>query len=166
MADGLPIERCPFCVPNVNNVKFAESQNFVAVYNIAPILPGHSLVVPKRHVRSVLQLSDDELCEMMTFSRKVINILLTAFGAVAFDWTIQDGEAAGQTVPHFHLHIIPRKFGDLPTPGSWYPKLRESQEDIIDSEKRPRFSPDEMKRIVSKLREVGNDLYPDLYTAT
>lgn len=161
--EKIGISRCPFCAPDVNRIKFAESANFAAVYNIAPILPGHSLIVPKRHVRSVLQLSDDELCEMMTFSRKVINILLAAFGAIAFDWTIQDGEAAGQTVPHFHLHLIPRRFKDLPTPGDWYPRLKESQEKVIDSEHRPRLTPEEMDKVVAKLREVGKDLYPDMY---
>ena len=156
------VVRCPFCPPNVDKVKFAESKHFVAVYNIAPILPGHSLIVPKRHVSSVLHLSEGELCEMMLFSRRVIEILKVAFKAMAFDWTIQDGEAAGQTVPHFHLHLIPRRYNDLPQPGDWYPKLRESQVQIIDSEQRDKLSPQEMQQIIANLVEVVSQIDPAL----
>ena len=152
------IENCPFCNPNIEDTKFCESENFLAIYNVAPILPGHSLVIPKRHVKSALELNDSELCELMIFSRRTVEILIEAFGAKGFNWTIQDGEDAGQTVPHFHLHLIPRKQDDLAHPGDWYPKLQKSQEKIIDSDARPKLSDSEMKQVVKKIRQVARKL--------
>ena len=149
------VENCPFCNPGVDETKFAESANFLAIYNAAPILPGHSLVIPRRHLNSLRDLTDSELCEMMIFSRSTVRILLETFGVGAFNWTIQDGEAAGQTVPHLHLHLIPRELNDLPHPGDWYPLLRKSQAEIIDSDSRPRLTSEDMKPIVTKIRETA-----------
>ena len=115
--------KCPFCRPWISEAVFAESQNFMAVYNIAPILPGHSLIVPKRHLESILDLSENELSEMMIFARKVTTVLLEVFHAEAFDWSVQDKEAAGQTISHLHLHMVPRLVGDLNEPGNWYPEI-------------------------------------------
>ncbi len=146
---------CPFCDPSIEFATFGKSGHFRAVYNLAPILPGHALVMPKRHVTSLLDLSEEELSEMMVFSRRVVKVLLAAFGARAFDWTIQEGVEAGQSVPHLHLHLIPRKAEDLPQPGDWYPRLMDSLTiDAIDSEQRPRLHAEEMKRIVEHLRKV------------
>jgi len=152
------ITSCPFCKPNVEDIKFYESENFLAIYNVAPILPGHSLVIPRRHVKSMMELSDPELCELMIFSRRTVKLLLEVFGVRAFNWTIQDGDEAGQTIPHFHLHLIPRKQGDLPHPGDWYPKLKERNAEIIDSDSRPKLSNDEMSQIVEKIRQTVIDL--------
>jgi bis(5'-adenosyl)-triphosphatase len=146
---------CPFCEPNVDAATFAGSEHFRAVYDISPILPGHSLVTPKRHVTSLMDLSEPELGEMMVFSRQVLKVLLLAFQGQGFDWTIQEGKVAGQSVPHLHLHLLPRKENDLPQPGDWYPLLRDSLNgDVIDSEKRPRLGREEMGRIVRHLRQV------------
>lgn len=144
---------CPFCNSNIDKSRFSESENFLAIYNIAPILPGHSLIIPKRHVESLLELNNEELHEMMIFSRNTTKMLLEMFKSSGFDWTIQEGEDAGQSVPHLHLHLIPRKSNDLPQPGDWYPLLRESESEIIESSTRARLLPDEMKLIVSEIQK-------------
>lgn len=144
---------CPFCNEIIQRAQFAESDNFRAIYNRAPILPGHSLVIPKQHVESMMELTENELAEMMTFSRKVIRILFKTFQAQAFDLTIQDGAAAGQTVPHLHLHLIPRISADLPNPGDWYPLLEKSQAESVDSELRTRLTPNQIDAIVKKIRD-------------
>ena len=149
---------CPFCSTNIRETVFAESENFRAIYNIAPILPGHSLIIPKHHLQSLMDLSESELCEMMIFGRNVVRILLSAFGVAAFNWTIQEGEEAGQTVPHLHMHLIPRESNDLPRPGDWYPLLRESQSAVIDSDSRPQLTPHEMKEVVTRIRHVAKKL--------
>ena len=148
---------CPFCREEVQADHFAGSDNFLALYNLAPILPGHSLVIPRRHILSLMDLDDRELCELTLFSRDVVKILQKAFGSRAFDWTIQEGLEAGQTIPHLHLHIIPRVQGDLPQPGDWYPLLEQSEAEIIDSEARPKLTEDEMRAIVRRLREIRNE---------
>lgn len=146
------IKNCPFCSARVKNSTFTESENFRAIYNIAPILPGHSLIVPKQHITSLLDLNEAELCELMVFGRDIVTILLQAFNVKAFNWTIQEGEEAGQTISHLHLHLIPRKPNDFPQPGDWYPKLLKREAEMIDSESRPQLTPEEMKNMVSHIR--------------
>jgi len=143
---------CIFCEEVVKNVTFAECGDFRAIYNIAPILSGHSLIIPRYHISSLLELSDDEVTEMVKFSRVVVRNLVRIFGAQGFNWTIQEGAPAGQTVAHLHLHLIPRNDGDLPTPGDWYPRLLENESKAIDSEDRPRLTPDEMRRVTAHIR--------------
>lgn len=146
---------CPFCSAVDNDLWFCESENFVAIYNIAPILPGHSMIIPKNHYSNVLDMDNDKLSEMMIFSREVINILTIAFKAESYNWTIQDGEPAGQTVDHVHMHIIPRTEGDLPDPGDWYPLLQKSTTDNIDSSLRAKFNNQEYQNIINHLKAIG-----------
>jgi bis(5'-adenosyl)-triphosphatase len=148
---------CPFCEDKIKESVFAESENFRAIYNLAPILPGHSLVIPKKHTISLLDLSDMELSEMIIFAKKVTQILLEAFNSVSFNWSIQDSEAAGQTVSHLHLHIVPRYTGDLPDPGDWYPKINNNLNEILDSDSRDKLSQDQLEKIVAKLKRIGRD---------
>lgn len=137
----------PFNLEKVQEQIFMETKNFIALYNIAPIVPGHSLIVPKRYVESLFDFSDDELCELILFSKNVALILRRAFNADAFNWSIQELEEAGQTVSHFHLHIIPRKIKDLPEPGAWFEK-------IIDSKSRTRLPKSEMIEIVNRIKKI------------
>ncbi|MBK8209018.1 MAG: HIT family protein [Rhodospirillales bacterium] len=143
---------CPFCVAGIASAAFADDERFLALYDISPVLPGHSLIVPRRHVKSLLGLSDEELAAMMVFARRTTRLLTRVFSADGFDWAIQDGAAAGQTVPHLHLHIIPRHDGDLPDPGDWYPALIASEAATIDSRLRPRLTTAEHAQITEKLR--------------
>jgi bis(5'-adenosyl)-triphosphatase len=149
------IETCPFCADAIAADTFLETPRFRAVYNVAPILPGHSLIIPKRHVDSFLALSDDECSEMALFSRKVVKLLLPVFNAQSFNWTIQEGAEAGQSISHMHLHVIPRLPGDLPAPGDWYPLLKHWEHETIDSEQRPRLSAPERQEIVNQLRAAA-----------
>lgn len=143
---------CPFCKA-VDASQFATSERFRALYNVAPILPGHSLVIPKRHVETLMDLSEDELHEMVSFARHVMKALLSVFQVSGFNWTIQEGDEAGQTVPHLHLHLIPRRPNDLPQPGDWYPLMLRSEREAIDSVSRKRLPDEEMRRMVLRLRK-------------
>jgi len=136
---------CPFCATGISELSFMESDRFRAVVNIAPILPGHSLIVPKRHVESLLALDDGEVAEMVKLSRGAIALLARVHRSDGFDWTIQESEAAGQSLPHLHLHLIPRMKGDLPDPGEWYRLL-------IEFRDRPRLTHKEMVRQAQQLR--------------
>ena len=139
---------CPFCAPEAADITFMESYRFRAVVNVAPILPGHSLIIPKRHVASLLGLSDDEVVEMVELSRRAVALLMRFYGSAGFDWTIQESEAAGQSVPHLHLHLIPRRRGDLPDPGDWYPRL-------IEHNQQPRLTHEAMRQIADQLRQAN-----------
>ncbi|HLF26347.1 MAG TPA: HIT domain-containing protein [Anaerolineae bacterium] len=138
---------CPFCAETIDAISFLESERFRAIVNVAPILPGHSLIVPKRHVESLVALSDDEIAELVRLSRQAVALLMRVHRSDGFDWTIQESEAAGQSVPHLHLHLIPRTRGDLPQPGDWYIRLIEERE-------RSRLSLDQMKQAARQLRRA------------
>ncbi len=148
---------CPFCEITISEAAFARSTNFLAIYNIAPILPGHSLIIPIKHIESLLALPADELNEFTLFSRSVTIILLKVFNAEAFNWSIQDKEEAGQSIAHLHLHIVPRYKNDLPDPGDWYPKIRENTNEILDNPARQRIPSNEMRIIVDELRKESKN---------
>ncbi|WMJ74839.1 HIT domain-containing protein [Cytophagaceae bacterium ABcell3] len=146
---------CPFCNVSENDAFFSSS-NFLAIYNLAPILPGHSLIIPRKHKESLFELSDDELGEFMKLGRDVAKILSYELNTDAFDWTIQEKEAAGQTVPHLHLHVIPRRLNDLPSPGDWFQELEKSKAE--DSRKRKKLSCDQLSAITKRLKGVAEGL--------
>lgn len=146
---------CPFCNINTDKTEFAESQNFRGIYNIAPILPGHSLIIPKSHVTSLLDLDEADIAEMVSFSQKCVRMLQKAFNTTGFNWTIQEGEEAGQTVRHLHLHLIPRKRNDLPHPGDWYPKLLQSESELIDSDERHKLSEEQVAVVVAMIKNLA-----------
>lgn len=77
-----------------------------------PIVPGHALVCPIRVVETCEQLRQEEWQEILSLKGQVCNALKDVFGSEGFNFAWNDGENAGQTVPHFHLHIVPRKAGD------------------------------------------------------
>ena len=146
-----PVENCLFCRKEIIGKSFCTTSGFSAIYNIAPILPGHSLIIPNNHCESLFELSEDELGEMMVFARKITAALKTVFKCDGFDWTIQDGVTAGQTVPHLHLHIIPRKPLDLPESSEWYSKIPENENQMLDSDHRMRLNIQEYNTITAML---------------
>ena len=144
---------CPFCAENIQQGAFASENGFLALYNHSPILPGHSLIVPVRHLSSLFELSEDEISAFFSFARKVTAFLTQAYASDAYDWSLQEGEAAGQSVDHLHLHIIPRNPGDLPEGEDWYVQLEEQRKMPIDSKERRILNEWEYKGICDKLRE-------------
>jgi bis(5'-adenosyl)-triphosphatase len=151
-------QECPFCAPWADRATFAETPDFRALYNISPILPGHVLIVPKMHVTSLMELDENCLCGFFVFARSVTSFLQGVFHSTGFNWTIQSGEAAGQTVSHLHLHLIPRKSGDLQSPGDWYPAVRQSESVLLDDSKRARLNDKEIAQVVGHLRSEWSRL--------
>jgi histidine triad (HIT) family protein len=93
--------------------KVFESQSLLAFLDIHPINPGHTLVVAKRHVESFTDLTADEIAAITGAAQlvaKQLKLLLPWCEGVSL--SLADGVAAGQEVPHAHLHVIPRKSGD------------------------------------------------------
>lgn len=145
---------CPFCRTDLAAKSFMSNDQFLALYNIAPVLPGHSLVVPRRHARSLMDLTAGEISGLFLFSRQVTTLLMKAFGGSGFDWSLQDGKPAGQTVDHLHLHIIIRKDNDLASPGEWYPKVEKADNTLPDSFDRKQLADAEYNRISGYLRNL------------
>jgi bis(5'-adenosyl)-triphosphatase len=96
----------------------------------------------------LLALTNLEISHLFQLARRATDILLQEFEGEGFDWTLQDGEAAGQTVPHVHLHVVPRKRGDL-LDGDWH-------QQVLDSASRPPLSAEELQAVVERLRHAAH----------
>ncbi|EED20746.1 HIT domain protein [Talaromyces stipitatus ATCC 10500] len=105
-----PIYFGPFLV--TSQVFYLTPLSF-ALVNLKPIIPGHVLVSPRRCVPRVSDLTPDETTDLFLTVRKVGRIIERVYGATSLNIAIQDGVDAGQSVPHVHTHIIPRKKADL-----------------------------------------------------
>ena len=154
---------CPFCDKNIMSSVFYRQGNTLAIYNIAPVLPGHSLIITERHFTSLLDLSKEEMLEFFTTARKALQILMKAFHTDAFDWSVQEKPEAGQTIEHLHLHIVPRLKDDLKHPGDWYPLVQYNDTEIIDSLNRKRISHEDMQQIVRELKKTAAALFPQRF---
>ena len=108
-------EPCPFCaLPESRFV--AACASGVVIRDAYPVSPGHTLVIPRRHVGSFFDLTADERRELLALLDQARTKLLDSLHPDGFNIGINDGPAAGQTVPHLHIHLIPRYQGDQPDP--------------------------------------------------
>jgi diadenosine tetraphosphate (Ap4A) HIT family hydrolase len=104
---------CPYCtLPEIQERKITENDLAWAFPTNIPITVGHTLVVPKRHVAKYEDLTKEEKEAIEEIRVKIINSLRKSFGAEGFNYAWNEEKLAGQSVPHFHLHIVPRKEGD------------------------------------------------------
>lgn len=102
---------------------FLRTRRSAAFVNLRPIVPGHVLVVPETIVPTMDRLSAEEYTDLWLAVRRVQEALKEHFKVSAFNVAVQDGEAAGQSVPHVHVHILPRKSGDLERNDDVYDEL-------------------------------------------
>ena len=106
---------CPFCALPPERIWF-QDQLTLAFHDGYPISPGHTLVIPRRHVASLFDLPGDELAHLWDQVRHVRQLLMGQFHPDAFNIGLNDGEPAGQTVMHAHIHVVPRFRGDVADP--------------------------------------------------
>lgn len=99
-------------LPEIKARTIAENETAWAFLTNIPITPGHCLISPKRVVATVDELTQAELLDIFALLQTVKNGLKTAYGAEGFNCAWNEGEAYGQSVPHFHLHVVPRTPGD------------------------------------------------------
>lgn len=106
---------CIFCRITAGDVsahRVAENGEVLAVLDIFPHAKGHTVVMPKAHVETVLECSPELGMAFFVVLREAVRILNAAFGPDGFTIGINHGTMAGQAVPHLHAHIIPRYTGD------------------------------------------------------
>jgi diadenosine tetraphosphate (Ap4A) HIT family hydrolase len=106
---------CPFCHLEKSRIH-AESELALAFLDAFPVTQGHMLVVPKRHVASLFDLSEDEQAAVWKVVTLVRDKLIADLKPDGFNVGINDGASAGQTVMHAHVHVIPRRKGDVADP--------------------------------------------------
>ena len=103
---------------------FYRSPLSAAFVNLRPIVPGHVLVVPLRIVARMEDLTEQEYHDMWESVRVVQNMLGKCYEAAGFNVAVQDGSAAGQSVPHVHVHVLPRVEGDFERNDDVYDELQ------------------------------------------
>jgi diadenosine tetraphosphate (Ap4A) HIT family hydrolase len=106
---------CPFCALMPERI-VASNEVALVIRDGFPVSLGHTLVIPRRHAASFFELDADEregVLALLDVAKQGLDLECRPAG---YNIGINDGPAAGQTVPHLHLHLIPRYVGDQPDP--------------------------------------------------
>ena len=106
---------CIFCKIIAGEItchKIYEDDQVIAFLDIKPVNAGHALVVPKKHYENLEEISEADFLALMLIVKKIGGLLKTRLGVEAYNVGINNGAAAGQVVPHVHVHVIPRHAGD------------------------------------------------------
>jgi diadenosine tetraphosphate (Ap4A) HIT family hydrolase len=106
---------CPFCSLPKDRI-IAQNDCAVAIADESPVNPGHTLVIPRRHVESWFDTDEAERQGILRLVDELKSRLDAEHGPDAWNIGINDGLAAGQTIMHLHIHLIPRYSGDVDDP--------------------------------------------------
>jgi diadenosine tetraphosphate (Ap4A) HIT family hydrolase len=107
---------CLFC--NMDEDRIIMENNFTyAIYDAFPVSLKHALIIPKRHVQTYFDLTGDEVISSNSMIKKLRDIILNEDSRVeGFNIGVNNGEVAGQTILHCHIHLIPRRKNDVDNP--------------------------------------------------
>ena len=106
---------CPFCTLPAERILHRHG-SAIALRDAYPASPGHTLIVSTRHVGSFFETTGQERLDLLALVDEARAQLIAEHSPDSFNIGINDGPAAGQTVPHLHIHLIPRYQGDQPDP--------------------------------------------------
>jgi diadenosine tetraphosphate (Ap4A) HIT family hydrolase len=108
--------QCPLCQRVARGEFLAANPCGVAIPDAFPVSPGHALIVPRRHVADFFDLTAEEQAGLWTLLPLVKRAIDADYRPAAYNIGVNVGVAAGQTVAHVHVHVIPRYPGDVPDP--------------------------------------------------
>lgn len=128
-------ENCIFCkiaAGEIPSTTIYEDEDFRVILDIEPASKGHALILPKEHYANLYELDDTLASKVLVLAKKLTTALKEVLGCDGYNIVQNNGEAAGQTVFHFHMHLIPRYKGDTVQIG-WKPGTLtdETKEEII-----------------------------------
>ncbi|MCR4868815.1 MAG: HIT family protein [Lachnospiraceae bacterium] len=109
-------DNCIFCKlanGDIPTNSIYEDEDFKVILDADPVSRGHALILPKQHYANLYELGDDEAAKIMPLAKKLAKKMTDVLGADGFNILQNNGEVAGQSVFHYHLHLIPR-FKDAP----------------------------------------------------
>lgn len=121
---------CPFCVLEKERVIFENELSF-ALLDIYPVTKGHTLIIPKRHILKLEDLKVEEILDIFESYKKVKNGLEKFLKPEGFNFGLNLGEVAGQSIEHIHFHLIPRYQDDTKFPDGG---IRKVTMDFLDIE--------------------------------
>ena len=117
---------CIFCEYNENKDFIAENDLAIAIYDKYPVNEGHVLITHKRHYDDFYESTANEILDFYDLVHKVKTILNEKYKPDGYNIGINVGQAAGQTIFHLHIHIIPRYIGDVENPRGGVRKLKKA----------------------------------------
>ena len=109
------MENCIFCkiiAGDIPSMRVYEDDDCVAILDINPAAPGHTLILPKKHYQDVFEMDEAMAGKLMMVAKEIGKRQMDRLGAQGVNLVQNNGAAAGQTVLHFHLHVIPRYEND------------------------------------------------------
>ena len=133
-------DKCIFCkiaIGEIPSKTLYEDAGFRVILDLGPATKGHALILPKEHYSNLFELPEDTAGEVMKLAKKMVTKMTDRLGCEGFNLVQNNGELAGQTVFHFHMHIIPRYLADGQKIG-WRPQevtqeeLEEIKNTIVD----------------------------------
>ena len=135
------MENCIFCKIANGEIPAAtlyEDENFRVILDLGPASKGHALILPKSHAANIYELSDEMAAKAMILAKKMATAMTAALKCDGFNIVQNNHEIAGQTVFHFHMHLIPR-----------YKNAKNNDILIWNHEE---FTPEEMEEIRDSLK--------------
>lgn len=109
------MENCIFCKiagGEIPSATLCENEDFRVILDLGPAADGHALLLPKKHYANLYEMPDELLGKAMILAKRVAGFLQKALPCDGYNIVQNNGEAAGQTVFHFHIHLIPRNEKD------------------------------------------------------
>lgn len=134
------MENCIFCKIASGEIPAAtlyEDDQFRVILDLGPASKGHALILPKNHYANLYEIPEKTAADAMVLAKKIGTAMKEALGCDGLNVVQNNGEAAGQTVFHFHMHLIPRYEGDQ-VGLSWTPGTLtdEVKEEVLDKVKK------------------------------
>ena len=108
-----------------------EDENFNVILDVSPATKGHALILPKDHYKNLYELPEETAADVMKLAKKMAMKMTERLGADGFNLVQNNNEIAGQTVFHFHMHLIPRYEGDKVGLGWKVGKLTDKEKEEI-----------------------------------
>ena len=108
-------ENCIFCkilAGEIPSTAVYEDDDFKAILDVNPAARGHVIILPKNHAANIYELPDEDASKIMIVAKKIATAIKKAYHCDGVNILQNNGEAAGQTVFHLHVHVIPRFKGD------------------------------------------------------
>jgi histidine triad (HIT) family protein len=130
------MDNCIFCkilAGEIPSTTVYEDDDFKAILDVNPAARGHVIILPKKHAANIFELPDEDAGKIMVVAKKIAGAVKKAYGCDGVNILQNNGEAAGQTVFHLHVHVIPRFQGDTVQIG-WKPGETPSDMDVIAEE--------------------------------
>ncbi len=155
---------CPFCRGEIEKEReIYHDDKVYIIFDLFPVNKGHVLVIPSRHVESFYELTDEEIKALHRGIKAVMKTLEKFYAPDGFNVGFNQGLQAGQTISHFHIHVIPRYKGDCNSPRGGIRKVildlpLDSEHPLRERFMKSRPSVEEYKKIKAVFQSIWSSI--------